>query len=102
MRKATVKEDIIEDQELILLGFECDFNKSLSRLHQAYGNAGSVIGLLQSECLFEAYRMMVECLQAAEPERYEKHREDLRRDCVLFGYPQAWVPGDYQQEKDRA
>ncbi|GIJ86964.1 hypothetical protein Asppvi_005863 [Aspergillus pseudoviridinutans] len=102
MRKATVKEDIIEDQELILLGFECDFNKGLRRLHQAHGNAGSVIGLLQSECLLEAYRMMVECLQAGEPERYEKHREDLRRDCVLFGYPQAWVPGDYEQEKDRA
>ncbi|KAA8641421.1 hypothetical protein EYZ11_010934 [Aspergillus tanneri] len=100
MRKARVDEDIIEDQELILLEFECSFNKNLGRLHLEHSKAGGVAHFLQSDCLLDSYRILIACLEEEEPELYEQHRQSLRRDCALYDYPISWVPGTYEHERN--
>lgn len=99
LRKAKAKDEIIDSQEMVLLRFEPDFNKSLRRLHQAYNNRGSANHFLRAEELLGDYQTMIKCLEMENREGYERRREEVQRKSALYGYPRRWTPSDYCREK---
>lgn len=99
LRRAQKKDEIIEDQELILLEFEPNFNGSLSKLHKAHGRWGSTNHFLHVEELLRDYKAMIQCLESNNQACYEKCRRNFRAKCSLYEYPREWVPGNYNREK---
>jgi hypothetical protein len=98
LRKARVQVEIVEDQELILLEFECIFNRKLGQLHMEHRNGGTGIGFLRAEDILQFYSALGDFLAAEDEEGYEECRQNLRKECALYGYSNQWVPGTYLQE----
>ena len=101
LRRAQVKDEIIDCQERILLEFESGFNGSLSKLHKAHGNWGSANHFLYVEELLRDYQAMAKCLKTEDDRFYNKYRLVFRTKCALYGYPRKWVPCSYGCEKSR-
>ncbi|KAH8431000.1 uncharacterized protein LDX57_008661 [Aspergillus melleus] len=96
LRKAKATAYTVQEQEMVLLELEDEFNICPDP------SSGQEIRPLRSQPLLDLYRELANYLAAGDQEPYEGRRETLRRKCVLGEYPETWVPGPYNDEKQTA
>lgn len=98
LRKGMVELEIVEDHEVILMEFECKFNRRVSQLHMSHGNSGSTVGFLRTDIILQRYIALAYHLETKDKGQYEDCQENLRIECALYGYSSNWVPGAYVQQ----
>ncbi|RDH35880.1 hypothetical protein BDQ94DRAFT_158058 [Aspergillus welwitschiae] len=98
LRKARETPEIIDDQETIILQHGLTFNRLVVKLHSLHGNINSMVGLIQTDDILQYLKDLANSLNSEDRLGYEKIRDDLRKTCILHGYPCLWIPGTYSQE----
>ncbi|CAK41202.1 hypothetical protein M747DRAFT_319655 [Aspergillus niger ATCC 13496] len=98
LRKAGETPEIIDDQETLILEHGFTFNRRVIKLHLRHGNMNSMVGLIQTDDILQYLKDLAHCLITEDRLSYEKKRDDLRKACILHGYPCLLIPGTYSQE----
>jgi hypothetical protein len=108
MRKQQFKKETIKDTETAMLKQKTLFNDKLREKNERFG-ANPFTHLLDLEMLLNVLRSMHRCLlegqkpgstriREFEHREYEARRENLRQICELNGYPQSWIPTNFEVE----
>ncbi|KAI9036319.1 NADPH oxidase family protein [Aspergillus affinis] len=101
LRLGGTPDETVEDVEDTLRIFESKFNREVNRLHRRHENPSPWlnVGHLRVGCLLDMYRELATLISIGDPGSYARCRENFRRECMLSGYPESWVPGWYEEEK---
>ncbi|KAL4889161.1 hypothetical protein BDV59DRAFT_205434 [Aspergillus ambiguus] len=94
LQKAAASRSIVEDVRGIIGKLQRDLNRLIL--------SGSDIPRavpVNLEHVADVYGMLIACLEDDQRSLYEQGREHLRKDCLLYGYPEGWVPEAYDVEK---
>jgi hypothetical protein len=110
MRKTLFEEETIEEMKAAMLTQKTIFNDKLRENNKIFEanpfthtlDFTSLLDILDSMalCLTTTHKNEPADIKDFELKQYETKREILRQICELNGYPQTWIPADFETEFD--
>ncbi|KAI9039857.1 uncharacterized protein KD926_008958 [Aspergillus affinis] len=103
LRMVNSPESTIEDIEGVLISVGSDFNRNVNRLHKIHQHPRPWVnvGFLEMDTLLSLYQELGTYAFTEHIGHIVRCREKLRRECMLNGYPETWVP-DYGADLEEA